>query len=391
MLANPAFIFSFVWGVALFLYTQYWSNVLLPLSNLTFYYILISIFVTIFSWMFFVVIYKSTRIGYQRVMYQFSENENRKIMIFFKIWFIGFFVELLYFRDAPILALFGLGNMSYGEFGLPSLHGFLNAIILSISMYVFYKYIGTNRKIFLWYYILTLLVPIIGMTRGMLTSLLVQSLFVYIVFKGIKIKSLIKLLSFIIIFIYLFGILGEVRYHGNPDDLYAVFQISDNYPDFLPKNFIWVYMYIVSSINNIENIIGSYELVNFEPYKSLFGLLPSIIKVHLELPIEQNLVTSAFNVSSFMPNYFAAYGIIGSLFFYFFASLVSMYVYYRYTIKYELAYGFTLVILLHSITLSIFSDYFAIQVYVFQILIQFIIFSKVKINIKNRSLISVQK
>lgn len=385
MLANPAFVFSFVWGAALFLYTQYWSGTFLVLSDLTYYYILASIFVCIFSWVFFVFIYKSTRVGYQRVMYQFSEQENKKIVIFLKIWFIGTFIELLYFRDAPILALFGLGNMTYHDFGLPSLHGFLNAIILSISMYVFYKYISTNRKIFLWYYLLTLLVPIIGMNRGMLTSLLVESLFVYIVFKGIRLKGFIKLLFFIITFIYLFGVFGEMRYHGNVEDLYAVFQISDNYPSFLPKTFIWVYMYITSSINNIENILYSYELINFEPYKSLFGLIPSVIRVHLDLPVEQNLVVSAFNVSSFMPNYFAAYGIIGSLFFYFFASLVSMYIYYRYTKKYELSYGFTLVILLHSVALSIFSDFFAIQVYVFQVLIQFIIFSKNKINIKNRS------
>lgn len=385
MLANPAFVFSFAWGAALFLYTQYWSNAFLVLSDLTYYYILASIFVCIFSWVFFVFIYKSTRVGYQRVMYQFSEKENRKITIFLKIWFIGTFIELLYFRDAPILALFGLGNMTYHDFGLPSLHGFLNAIILSISMYVFYKYIRTNRKIFLWYYLLTLLVPIIGMNRGMLTSLLVESLFVYIVFKGIRLKGFIKLLFFIIIFIYLFGVFGEMRYLGNVEDLYAVFQISDNYPSFLPKTFIWVYMYITSSINNIENILYSYELINFEPYKSLFGLIPSVIRVHLDLPVEQNLVVSAFNVSSFMPNYFAAYGIIGSLFFYFFASLVSMYIYYRYTKKYELSYGFTLVILLHSIALSIFSDFFAIQVYVFQVLIQFMIFSKNKINIRNRS------
>lgn len=379
MLANPAFVFSFVWGTALFLYTQYWSYIFIKISDLTYYYILASILVCIFSWLFFVIVYKSTRISYERFMFEFSEKENNKISVFLKIWFLGTFIELLYFQDAPILALVGLGTMSYHDFGLPSLHGFLNAIILSISMYMFYKYIFTNKKIFLWYYLLTLLVPIIGMNRGMLTSLLIQSLFVYIVFKGIKIKSLIKLLLFIIIFIYLFGLFGELRYYGKADDLYAVFQISDNYPDFLPRTFIWVYMYITSSINNIENVLHSYELVNFEPYKSLFGLLPSIIRVYLDAPVEQNLVVSAFNVSSFMPNYFSSYGIIGSLFFYFFSSLVSMYVYYRYTTKYELAYGFTLVILLHSIALSIFSDFFAIQVYVFQVLIQFMIFSKNRI------------
>jgi len=385
MLVNPAFVYSFVWGLALLLYTQYWSNVFLELSNLTIYYILCSMFVTIVSWFFFIVTTKSTRIGFTRISYAFSHHSEKKIKIFFKIWMVGMLVELLYFRDLPILSLVGLSNMSYHDFGLPSLHGFLNAIILSISMYMLYQYTLYNKKIYLFYYFSTLLVPIVQMNRGMLTSLLIESLFVILVFRNIKIKTIVKIIFFILLFIYAFGIFGELRYSGNANDLYAVFQISDYFPEFLPKSIMWVYMYITSSINNIENIISNFSDVNFEPYKAMFGLIPSVIRVYLEMPIQQDLVQEAFNVSSFMPNYLGAFGIYGSILFYFISSLITMAIYYRYTKKFELSFGFTLVILLHSIALSVFSDFFALQVYVFQIIIQFIIFSKIKFNLQNRN------
>jgi oligosaccharide repeat unit polymerase len=384
MLANPAFVFTFVWSMALFLYTRYWSNIFLELSNFTYFYILGSIFVSIFSWLFFIVITHSSRINYKRIMYDFSIHEKNKIKIIIILWISGTLIELIYFRDLPILSLVGLGSINYQDFGIPSLHGFLNAIILSISMYMLYQYILNQKKCFLIYYILTIFVPILGMNRGMLTSLLIQSVFVVIVFNGMKFNSMLKFLFYIVIFVFIFGKLGEWRYSGNPDDLYAVFQISDNYPVFLPKSVIWVYMYITSSINNLEYTLYSFSDITFEPYNSLFGLIPSFIRVYLDLPYELKFVVSAFNVSSFMPNYLASYGIYGSLIFYFISSLISMYIYYRYTKKYELAYGFILVILLHSISLSIFSDFFAIQVYFFQIIIQIIIFQK-KSYIQNRS------
>jgi oligosaccharide repeat unit polymerase len=377
MLVNPSFVFSFVWLSALFLYTRYWSDVFLILSNKTIYYILSAVFVSLFSWLFFIVVNKSLKVGFKRKIFKFSHGSEHKIIIFFNIWIIGTVIELLYFRDLPVLSLFGFSNMTYHDFGLPSLHGFLNAIILSISMYLLYKYILLDKKVFLIYYFLTLLVPIMGMNRGMLTSLLLQSLFVILVFKGLKLKLMLKICFYIVTFIFGFGMLGELRYNGNPDDLYQVFQISEKFPTFLPKSVMWVYMYVTSSINNIENIIDQFEDFSFNPYIAMFGLIPSIIRNQLDLPIQQNFVDVAFNVSSFMPNYLGSFGLYGSIFFYFFASMIAMSIYYRYINRYELRFGFTLVILLHSIALSIFSDFFAIQVYVFQVLIQFIIFPKI--------------
>ena len=390
MLANPAIIYSSVWLFSLFLYTRYWSGIFLELTSLTYEYILSSILAVIISWLLYAFAYRRFNINYFRRLYNFSHLTKHKIKIFLMIWIFGTLIEVLYFRDLPILALFGLSSMTYADFGLPSLHGFLNAIILSLSMYSLYLFILTNDKKYIGYYILTIFVPLVGMNRGMLTSLLIESLFVFIVFKGTTIKTIIKIIFFIIVFALVFGMLGELRYSGNPDNLYAVFNITDNYPVMLPRSFIWIYMYMTSSLNNIENIIYNFNDVNFEPYSAIFGLIPSVIRAHLNVPVQQDLVVSAFNVSSFMPNYLTAYGLYGSIFFYFLASLVSMGVYYRYVSTYSFASGFTLVIFLHSIALSVFSDFFAIQVYMFQVIIQVIIFKGINIKSKRKNY-NVQK
>ena len=110
---------------------------------------------------------------------------------------------------------------------------------------------------------LTILPFILMMTRGGVTSLLLQSLFVLMLFKEIRFSLLVKLLLLSFIFIFAFAYLGELRNTNPATDIYQVLQISSSYPDFLPKEFMWIYMYISSSINNLQNMMGVYDNWNF--------------------------------------------------------------------------------------------------------------------------------
>lgn len=380
MLINPAFVFIFIWSLSLFLYTLHYSNVFLILSDKTINYILLSEASVFFAWLFFVFWTGRLHLNPSRNknLIQFTSKSEEKIKFIFLFWVFFSIVELLYFRDLPIFTVFGFGSISYLDYGIPTLHGLLNAIILSLSMYVLYTYLRIEKRIFLFYYFLLLIVPVLSMSRGTLVSMLVESLFVVLVFKGIRFKLFLKLAGILVGVVFLFGWLGELRTEGLGDKVYEVFNISDNYPGWLPKSFIWVYMYLTSSLNNLENIIYSYPLLNFEPYKALFGLLPSFVRNLLDQPVQVDLVTSAFNVSSFMPNYLSAFGVYGSILFYFLASLVSMYIFYKYMETRSLALGFSLVIILHSVALSVFSDFFAVQVYFFQFFLQYFVFTRIK-------------
>lgn len=375
MLANPAIIYSAIWALALFLYSLEYSNLFLPLSDSTLRYLWGSVFSVLFAWILVAVATNRLFISFPRYIRPFEPAEKSRISLLIKILVAGMVIELLYFRDLPILALVGYSTMTYHAFGLPSLHGFLSAVLLSLSMYSLYYYLHTDEKKYLYYYVTTILILLMSMSRGGITSLLIESFFVVLVFKKIRLASMMKLSVLVVLFIYFFGLLGELRTAGAADRLYDVFQMSENYPPWLPKSFIWVYMYLTSSINNLENSLSGYSDFNFEPYLAMFGLLPTVIRTYFEPPEGIALVNEAFNVSSFMPNYLSAFGVYGSLFFYFAASVIAVSIYYRYVRTYDLRYGFTLAIILHSVALSIFSDFFAIQVYLFQVILQFWIFN----------------
>ncbi|MBD3843563.1 MAG: oligosaccharide repeat unit polymerase, partial [Campylobacterales bacterium] len=359
----------------------YYSNIFLPLSDFTLNYILASMFSVILAWLFFVFWTGRLNIDFcrSRSLHEFSNSTNRKIKWLVFLWGMLSIVEVAYFRDVPVLSLFGVSSISYLDYGIPSFHGFLNALMLSVAMYVLYEFLRTGKKKYLFYYGLLALMPVISLSRGALTSMLIQGLFVVLVFRGVNARFFLKVVVFLILFAFVFGWLGEHRTAGLGDQVYTVFNVSDNYPSWLPKSFLWVYMYLTSSLNNIENIIHSYPLINFDPYSALYGLLPSFIRDSLTQPVNVELVVAAFNVYSFMPNYLSAFGVYGSLLFYFLATLVPMYVFYKYIKSRSLDYGFILVIFLHSIALSVFSDFFAIQVYLFQMILQFFIFNETKL------------
>lgn len=391
MLANPAIIYALVWGTSLWLYSLHYSNLFLELSRPTLTYIGAGIFSVVFAWLFIGTVYGKIVFNFPRHIRLFTSDEKSKIAFLFRILIAGMVIELLYFRDVPVLSLFGWSTMTYHQFGLPSLHGFLSAILLSLSMYALYYFLATRERTYLYYFAAAIIVLLMSMNRGGITSLLIQSFFVVTVFWTLKKRTFFRLALAAVVFVYFFGLLGELRNHGAGQSIYDVFAISAAYPDWLPKNFIWVYMYLTSSLNNLENSLSAYPDFNFEPHLAMFGLLPTIIRIHFTPPEGVSLVNEAFNVSSFMPNYLAAFGVYGSVFFFFFAALVTMWIFYRYVRTYDLRFGFTLVILLHSIALSIFSDFFAIQVYLFQVILQFWIFNPftTKKNLDDR-LIDVQ-
>jgi oligosaccharide repeat unit polymerase len=387
MLINPALVYAYIWLLATFLYTRYWSDIFLPLSDITLFYIFGSIFAVGLAWVLTIVMFIGKKIPIKKniKLMEFSPNTNKKILFLVYIWCIFSAVELLYFRDLPILTVFGMGSITYHTYGIPSLHGFLNAIIQSLSMYAIYLWMKSKDKKYLFFYMLTIVPYILMMTRGGVTSLLIQSIFVFLIFKDKKVSFslIVKASVLVFVFVFVFSFLGDVRNVDFYGDIYDVMQISSDFPSFLAKDFMWVYMYITAAINNVENTISVYDNWNFEPYIILYGLFPSFIRNILPIPYSPELVSLAFNVSSFMPKYLFAFGIYGSLIFYFLASLVPLYFYQKFIRTREIKYGFILAIFLHSIVLSIFSDFFLIQVYIFQLFLQYLVFNKIIFRVKD--------
>ena len=354
----------------------HFSLVLTTLNLLLFTYIVLSCVSFILSYFLLNDFYRIKNI---KSIYFTKINISNTLKYVFYLWFLLSLFEIGYFRSIPILSIFGLGEGAYTEWGIPSLHGLLNSMILVISNYCLYLYIQTKEKKYLKYFLLCLIWPLMLITRQLFMSMAVQGILVYFFFNKLKIKNVLRFGVLALFIILLFGIVGDLR-SGSSDSFIAIAQPSSNYPTFLPSGFLWVYIYITSPLNNVNFNIHDYALFNFNPSPLLSSILPSFIRDKITFWGQANnfkLVDDLLNVSSMFPNYLSAFGYIGSIFFYFLMGLTFNFIYFK-TKKerVNIKWVFILVVVLHNILFSLFVDFFSSLVFIFQIFLHFIVGTK---------------
>lgn len=384
---NPIAVFVAIWIFVLFIYSKRYSFVLTKLTNETIIYVSLVC-------LFFIVSYYSVRVLFLnkkfRVQNNFQEciNIPHRIIKIFKIWFLFTLIEILYFRGLPLLSIIGLGGNSdaYTEWGIPSLHGFLNAMIITLSNYVFYFYLKTKDKKYLILFVLCVLWPIILITRQMLMSMVVQAAFIYILSNNIKTSSIVKVVLSAFGVIYLFGLVGDLR--SGADSFIELVQPSPDYPSWLPSGFLWVYVYMVSPLNNVNFNLYKYPDFNFDLTSLISPLFPSFIRGKIFTQSNDfnfQLVNDNLNVSTMFPTYLSSFGYIGSLFFYFMLGLIISFIYFKYkSINANLKWMFVLVVVFHNLIFSVFVDFFFNLIFIFQFVLHFYISSTLKFsNVKN--------
>lgn len=355
----------------------HFSLVLTTLSSYLFIYIILSCFAFILS---YIIIKELYVINNFKSHFYINESINKSLIKLFIIWLLLTLVEIAYFRSLPILSIFGIGEGAYTEWGIPSLHGLLNSIILVVSNYCLYLYIKTKEKKYIQFFLLILLWPLILITRQLFMSMAVQGIFVYLFFNKLKTKNILKFIALALSIILLFGIVGDLR-SGSSDMFIAIAQPSSNYPTFLPSGFLWVYIYITSPLNNVNFNIQDYPLFNFNPSPLLSSFLPSFIRDKITFWGQTNnlkLVDDLLNVSSMFPNYLSAFGYLGSILFYFLMGLIFNVIYFK-TKRFNvnIKWVFILVVILHNILFSLFVDFFSSLVFIFQIALHYIIGTKI--------------
>ena len=359
----------------------HFSLVLTSLNFLLFIYIVLTCISFIISYFL-----SKDLFGYKQIKSEYFIKQNifKSLKYVFYIWVLLSILEIAYFRSLPIFSIFGIGEGAYTEWGIPSLHGLLNSMILVISNYCLYLYIQTKEKKYIKYFLLCLLWPLMLITRQLFMSMAVQGILVYFFFNKLKTKNLLLFGVLALSIILLFGIVGDLR-SGNSDFFIAIAQPSSNYPTFLPSGFLWVYIYITSPLNNVNFNIHDYPLFNFNPSPLLSSILPSFIRDKISFWGQSSnfkLVDDLLNVSSMFPNYLSAFGYFGSIFFYFIIGLIFNFIYYKTKRKkVNIKWVFILVVILHNILFSLFVDFFSSLVFIFQIVLHYIIGTK--FNIKN--------
>ncbi len=309
-LFNPVTVFVTIWYLLVLLYKLQWSAYLVPLDNKV--YVILDAMVLSFTVLFVVgrmfVLHGRNNMSY-------AVLGKRQIHQAFFLWFAFSIVEIAYSRGIPLLWTVTGSGKTYFDFGIPSLHGFLNGFAQVIVCLAFY-YLLTHKKTLDMQLIIAvvLIYFVLIISRQVIMVSVIEMSVIYILVK--RRVNYIGLVLAGIATILIFGLIGNAR--TGYDTFLEVSKLDVHFPSFL-SGFLWVYMYLVMTLANVNNLVLAPEL-HIHPMTVFSELVPSVISNTFtpSSVISDDreymgtlLVTRNYNVSGFFRDYYAWTGIGG--------------------------------------------------------------------------------
>ncbi len=229
------------------------------------------------------------------------DSLRRRVPLLSLLWMGISVVEIIASKGVPLVWAFTGSSLTYADFGIPSLHGLTNSLLLATALVSLCLYFHSGRRVFLIMPILSTVWSIVVVSRNLLLVNLLQGFILWLRFYARNAaKALTRALLFGVAVLYVFGVVGDLR--TGADKFVALAQPTFALPDWLPSGFFWAYIYITTPLNNML-----FNLANIQPLNTgalpntLSLLLPSVLRAAV-LPVDGDtggdLVTSAFNVSS---------------------------------------------------------------------------------------------
>ncbi len=387
--ANPLLIYCVVWLSVVLMYSLKYTNNIIGFNEST----LILIFGTIITFIINYYAFYFIRISFRGFVVKTSKpfasvNSSEKIESYLRIikkiaffWLAGTFIEVILFKGIPFISVVFLGNYSldYSSFGIPTIHGLLNACYYTITASFFLHYIITKNKKSLFKVLVLLTWPILVMSRAVLLWVLVEIFCMYLLMRKIRIMNILKILVVFLFVIVLFGYLGDNRSEAVSNNNFTSNFVNTEYMEVaarLPSGFVWIYLYATTPINNIVWSISDIQpTYNFE--HTLLSLVPSFIRDNMQVfQVSSNrgvtLYEEAFNVSSYFANFLNDFGLVGSVLF---IALLQIFIVKTFFSAKSGKFGSMIAYaaIFNAVFMSIFYDFFFSLVTVFQLLLGAII------------------
>lgn len=234
------------------------------------------------------------------------------------VWIVGTVIEIVASGGLPIqwAIMSDANERNYTDFGIPSIHGVMNALYLQMmsAYFLIWQLNGDKKKRNLFF--LFLIWPILMLGRGIFLSAVIQSLGIFLLIYTIHFRAIFIVAIVALINIILFGLIGNLRGTSNQLE----YLIEDQWRgvfDFLPSGFLWIYVYITSGLNNV--FFNSDNLEPLWQFKNTFAkLIPSIVWIILGSERQSDIFEFAdprLNVSTMYAGAMSDFGIFGGFLF----------------------------------------------------------------------------
>lgn len=317
---SPFLYYIVIWACVLIAYFYRWSNLLPPLSGGVVCFFSGSFILSFFF-------YKS---------FPINDFELEIDVSLFRKKIKTCAIVLLFLYGLEIIAAGGTfpllsivtGNTNYGNnFGLPFIHVFIYVVGSLFSSICFISFLISKNKKFLFFCLFFQFPGILTFTRSYIMFNLFVCVLIFIstikvrrenFFKYFLVFSLLLLVT-----LFLFGVLGEIRNLPGQKSYFDGFYISSiSYPTDSFKNskisplFLWAYCYLTTPLSNLLCSMENFKEIYFPDINWVFfHLIPDMVKKRVFHPWEtlnsESLVVSYFNVSSVYSSLGARLGIWG--------------------------------------------------------------------------------
>jgi oligosaccharide repeat unit polymerase len=337
-LFHPAVVFSAVWLGVTFLYSLHLSKILQYSSAE-------AIEIAAYLWAPFLAVTLIYALFHHVVALAYSGRAvveripdinllESRLTIWFRVWLFMSLVEIVVSGGVPIVWLITHNSKTYLDFGITSLHGLVNSLLLSVAISRFALFLITGKKKHLLVPTFAVAWFVIAITRNLMIVALLEFAMVFLQMRPIRKATLLKFVAGFLCLVFAFGVIGDFR-QGSSDAIRFLAQPTDQYPEWLPSGILWAYIYITTPINNLI-----YTMHTTHPVDSLLfpntvsTLFPTVIRLviygnQLGDAESGQLVDSAFNVSTAYIGPYQDYGLVGIALMSTFAAMLCGFFWYR--------------------------------------------------------------
>jgi hypothetical protein len=282
----------------------------------------------------------------------------KRLNVAFKIWLPVTVVEIVYGRGFPMLwALLHNGKI-YTDFGIPTVHGLIDSLLLAMGMCHFVLALSSKRKRNYYYAFFVPVWAILIINRNMLLVALLEYIVVFLCMRTLKRTTAIRTGILAIAFVLVFGIVGDIR-QPEGGGILQLAQPTENFPRWLPSGALWAYIYATTPLQNLvyntNNMTPDYNLLFPSTFSPMFPtVIRNIIYADSTTSFSGSLEVSAFNVSTAFTSSFADYGAFGIIVLAAFLGIICELSWLRTGVRSMLVFA----VLTQCLVLTVFFDHF---------------------------------
>jgi oligosaccharide repeat unit polymerase len=324
LLLNPVVIASVVWLSVFSLYAMHLSKILVYSTEdviVTSLWIWIPIVIVAVLFYAFRRMALSISLGTSDLWQPDLYRIEKRLKVWFWVWLAAATFETVVSGGVPLLWLFQNTTKNYDSYGVTSVHGIVKSLFISIALCRFTLWVLTEERRHLKMPAFALAWALILIDRSMFLVCVIEYMVVYLRFRKVRMGTFLKIAMGGVLFIFGFGIVGDLRLQGSSSVFRALAQPTDNYPTWLPSGILWAYIYTTTPINNLVHTMHLAAPLQSLLFPNTLALLfPTAIRQLIYgsewwTPLEGQLVNNAFNAATAYIGPYQDYGYLGVVLF----------------------------------------------------------------------------